>query len=173
MRWRRANDRQIWTLLYSGHLSCSKTVITMKRTQLIVLISAVLPALSFAQSPQNHACTFGDLERRVEIVTEAGLDVPCEVHYYKDTEMPGERQVLWNAQTDAGYCASKAQEFVARLEGWGWDCGGGVMPSPDVVVAPSEVDPVKDVEEVQDIELEADDDTGALVPAEKEDSGDR
>ena len=137
----------------------------MKQTHLIVLLAAALPGLAFAQESRSHACTFGDLERRLEIVSEAGLDVPCEVHYYKDTEMPGERQVLWSAQTEAGYCESKVREFVTKLEGWGWSCGGGVMPSPDVVVAPSEVEPVKEVEDVQDIEIEADDDTDALVPA--------
>jgi hypothetical protein len=45
------------------------------------------------------------------------------VHYYKDTEMPGEQQVLWTAENDASYCESKAMELVTKLEGWGWDCG--------------------------------------------------
>jgi hypothetical protein len=52
--------------------------------------------------------------------------VPCEVHYFKDTELPGENQVLWTATTEAGYCESKAEEFVAKLREWGWDCGPGV-----------------------------------------------
>ena len=130
----------------------------MKRNQLIVLLAAVLPGLSFAQDSRNYQCSYGDLQRRVEIVSEAGLDVPCEVHYYKDSEAPDERQVLWNAQNEAGYCESRTQEFIAKLEGWGWACGGASAPVPV-----AEPEPVKDVEAV----VAPDDDTDALVPAEE------
>jgi hypothetical protein len=60
--------------------------------------------------------------RRVEVLSEPGVSVPCEVHYYKDTEMPGEDQVLWSAQNEEGYCEARAAEFVERLEGMGWTC---------------------------------------------------
>ncbi len=74
------------------------------------------------EAPQYH-CTNGQLERRVEIVyPQAPEQVPCEVHYHKDTEQPGVRQVLWQASNEPGYCEYKAQEFAARLESWGWSC---------------------------------------------------
>ena len=50
--------------------------------------------------------------------------MPCEVLYFKDSEAPGERQVLWSATNEAGYCETQAQGFVAKLEGLGWECAG-------------------------------------------------
>lgn len=120
-----------------------------------VLLAAMLPGLSLAQNAQNYQCTYGDLQRRVEILYEAGNTVPCEVHYYKDSEAPDERQVLWRALNESGYCESKTREFIARLEGWGWNCGQGT----DAVQEPD--DPADDSGSGQD------DDTDALVPAEE------
>jgi hypothetical protein len=68
------------------------------------------------------------------------------VHYYKDTEAPGERQVLWRAQNDAAYCASMTQEFIAKLTEMGWNCGQAT-----------------EAEDAEDPAVE--DDTGALTPA--------
>ena len=82
----------------------------------IALLAFVIPGIAIAQDAGTYQCTHGDLVRRVEILTEPGLTVPCEVHYYKDTEAPGESQVLWSAQTEKGYCEAKAEEFVARLK---------------------------------------------------------
>ena len=90
---------------------------------LAIVVAMVLPALAAAQDQQQYQCTFGELTRRVEIFSEPGVAVPCEVHYYKDTEAPGDRQVLWSAQNDAAYCAGKAQDFVAKLTEMGWECG--------------------------------------------------
>ena len=106
----------------------------------------ILPGLSIAQDQHSYQCTFGELTRRVEIFSEPGVAVPCEVHYYKDTEAPGERQVLWQAQNDAAYCASKTQEFIAKLTDMGWDCG-------------------QSAEVAEDQEPEITDDTDALAPA--------
>lgn len=95
----------------------------MKHHTAIVLITVLLPGLAAAQDSGKYQCTYGDMKRRVEIAHEPGVEVPCSVHYYKDTESPGEQQVLWSAGNDANYCKTKATEFVSRLEGWGWDCG--------------------------------------------------
>ena len=95
----------------------------MKQSIVIVLMATLLPALAAAQDSGKYQCTYGDLQRRVEIAHEPGVEVPCSVHYFKDTEMPGEQQILWSAQNDAAYCQTKASELVAKLEGWGWDCG--------------------------------------------------
>ena len=69
----------------------------MNVKHLIALLALVVPGLAIAQDAGKYQCTLGDLVRRVEILTEPGLTVPCEVHYYKDTEAPGESQVLWSA----------------------------------------------------------------------------
>ena len=93
----------------------------MKQSPLFV-VCLLLPSLSFAQDINNYQCSLDELTRRIEILHEPGMSVPCEVHYYRDTESPGEDQVLWSAQNEAGYCESKAAEFVEKLRGMGWTC---------------------------------------------------
>ena len=101
----------------------------------------ILPLSAVAQDDGKYRCTQGDLVRRVEILTEPGVPVPCEVHYYKDSEAPGEAQVLWSAQNQAGYCQAKTEEFIAQLEGWGWDCGQNTaMPAGEEPVTDDAAD---------------------------------
>ncbi len=103
----------------------------MKKISLTILVAAILPFASLAQDQEKYECANGDLQRRVEIVSEPGVTVPCEVHYYKDTEAPGERQVLWRAMREEGYCEQKAREFVTQLAAWGWSCGHQDAAEPD------------------------------------------
>jgi len=95
----------------------------MKQRIICVLMAALLPAFAMAQDSGKYQCTYGDMQRRVEIAHEPGVEVPCSVRYFKDTEMPGEQQELWSAENDPTYCQEKATAFVTKLEGWGWDCG--------------------------------------------------
>ncbi len=88
-----------------------------------IFLTVAFPSLAVAQGAESYQCTQGELERRVEILYETAEAVPCEVHYYKDTEAPGQREVLWSAANEAGYCEKQAQAFIGKLEGWGWDCG--------------------------------------------------
>ena len=127
----------------------------MKSITLTVLTAAALPGLALAQDQNSYQCSHGDLQRRVEIVYETGVTVPCEVHYYKDTEAPGERQVLWRALQQEGYCEAKTRDFVTQLGSWGWNCtqSGG---------ASSEA--AQEAEETA--EADAADDTEALAPVE-------
>ncbi len=133
------------------------------RIKYVVMLLAVVPCLAVAQGQTSYQCSFGELQRRVEILTEPGVSVPCEVHYYKDTEAPGEKQVLWSAGTQAGYCESKTEELIAKLEGRGWDCGQNVaaMPAaePETEAMP-EVDAAEEMEETPP----AYDDTDVLSP---------
>jgi len=89
------------------------------------LVSLVSLSVS-AQNPPEYQCTQGALQRRVVIFYETGVTVPCEVQYFKDTEAPGEREVLWRASNQSGYCESQAETFVDRLEGLGWSCSAAV-----------------------------------------------
>ena len=129
----------------------------MKSKYVIGLLAVVVPALVLAQDTGKYQCSYGDLQRRVEILTDPGVSVPCEVHYYKDSEAPGEKQVLWSAGSQDGYCESKTEEFIAKLEGWGWDCGRGddAMPAPE-----PEAEADDDAEE----EAPVYDDTDVLTP---------
>ena len=64
------------------------------KVELIVLSSALaLPLAALAQANDSYRCTMGGKVRRVEIFHDAGVAVPCEVHYYKDTEAPGWRSL--------------------------------------------------------------------------------
>ena len=117
----------------------------MKESPLIVVL-ALLPLGVFAQDATRYECSVDELTRRVEILSEPGVSVPCEVHYYKDTEMPGEDQVLWSAQNQEGYCEARAAEFIAKLEGMGWTCWDAGAPAS----------------------MPEADDTDALAPAEEE-----
>jgi len=116
----------------------------MNNKFLTVLLVGMFPALTLAQSSQNYMCNYGDLQRRVEILYETGGTLPCEVHYYKDSEAPGEVQVLWRAMNEAGYCEAKTQEFVTRLKALGWSCGANddaaISKEPDATAEPDTPD---------------------------------
>ena len=124
----------------------------MNKKILAIFLAALLPGLSIAQAPHNYQCRYNDLQRRVEILYETGVTVPCEVHYYKDTEAPGETQVLWRTLNQAGYCEQMAENFVEKLEDMGWNCAAGGAAESAV-----EPDAVPEPETVTD-------DTDALIP---------
>ena len=103
----------------------------MQGKKLAILLTLIAPAIALAQGAQSYQCTYGDLERRVEILYETSESGPCEVHYYKDSESPGDRQVLWSASNESGYCEARTEEFIAKLEGWGWDCDQSAAAEPE------------------------------------------
>jgi len=94
----------------------------MLRKTLLLLAASAVPVAAWSQSATSYQCRMGNLVRRVEIFYETGVAVPCEVQYFKDSEAPGSREVLWRAQNESGYCESRARDFVARLESLGWNC---------------------------------------------------
>lgn len=137
-----------------------------KKLSLAILLSAIsLPATAIAAD--NYSCTLDGLVRRVEIYYEPGREVPCEVHYYKDSEVPGERQVPWRAQNEAGYCESRAAAFIEQLKSQGWDCtvtaAGAAAPAAEAAKA-AEAAPAEEPAAAEPA-AEADD-TDALAPAE-------
>jgi hypothetical protein len=109
----------------------------MRHATLMSLFFLGFPGLALAQGGET-ACTYGDMVRRVVVMTEPGVSVPCEVHYFKETEAPGEDQVLWSAAQQAGYCEEQAAGLVAKLEGWGWDCAATEPAPPAAPAAPAE-----------------------------------
>ena len=131
----------------------------MYRKYALIFLMALIPGFALGETGNAYQCSFNDMQRRIEILTEPGVTVPCEVHYFKDTEMPGESQVLWTATTEAGYCESKAEEFLAKLREWGWDCatGSGAEPAQELEQE-AEQEPEQEPEQITD-------DTEALEPA--------
>jgi len=128
----------------------------MKKFLLTVFAAATLSFTAVAQDQNNYLCTQGDLQRRVEIMYETGVTVPCEVHYFKDTEAPGESQVLWRALSQEGYCEEKTRDFITQLGAWGWSCNQNAAVAPAMPAEPAEP-----------AEPAAMDDTEALAPAEE------
>lgn len=94
----------------------------MKCQLACVCFAVLIPGLTFGDDTSTYQCTFDGLQRRIEILSEPGVAVPCEVHYYKDKESPDEKQVLWRAESEAGYCEAKVDEFIVKLREWGWEC---------------------------------------------------
>ncbi len=127
---------------------------------LAALFAIFLPSLSTAQAPHDYQCALDNLQRRIVIFYETGVTVPCEVHYFKDTEAPGETQVLWRALNEAGYCERMADNFVGKLRDLGWNCEQGIGAAAEAPTAEST--------EAEEPEAESadDDDTEALIPAE-------
>ena len=101
----------------------------MPKRLFITLSGLLMPAMLFAQNPSDFECSFGDLDRRLVIVSEPGVSVPCEVHYYKEDEAPGQHQVLWRATNEAGYCERQADQFKLKLIEWGWTCTDRPAPA--------------------------------------------
>ena len=123
----------------------------MRKISLITFLITIVPGFALAQGAGTE-CSYGEMVRRVVIMSEPGVSVPCEVHYYKDSEAPGEQQVLWRADNEEGYCEARVEEFLAKLTGWGWNCSDA-----EAGIAAPEQQP---------------DDTDALAPADSEDEVD-
>ncbi len=143
-----------------GDLAFPIRVGEMNDKILATFLAVLLPSLTFAQAPHNYQCSFGELQRRVEILYETGVTVPCEVHYFKDTEAPGQTQVLWRALNEAGYCERMAENFIGKLRDLGWTCGKAGAGGGEAAV-PEQAD-----EAEQGAEAADSDDTEALIPAE-------
>ena len=92
------------------------------KARLTAIALLTLPSIAIAQSNQAYDCSMGGLDRRIAVEREGQALVPCEVAYYKDSEAPGQREVLWNAANDVAYCSARAAELASRLEGLGWTC---------------------------------------------------
>jgi hypothetical protein len=92
------------------------------KTYFPAIVLLIISPLATAQDATGYQCALDEVTRRVEIYYETGSTVPCEVQYFKDTEMPGEREVLWRAQNEEGYCEARAAELVESLRGMGWTC---------------------------------------------------
>ena len=87
----------------------------------VVASMLLMPCIPL-QAAENYGyvCTYESGVRNIEVVyLQEDSTVPCEVRYIKDSVS----NTLWNAQREVGYCESKAEAFVEKIEGWGWSCG--------------------------------------------------
>ena len=64
-------------------------------------------------------CKNGDQVRTISLIyNDEGSEKICQVDYEKASGV----QTLWTAILEKDYCREKAEEFVQKQEGWGWDC---------------------------------------------------
>lgn len=139
----------------------------MRFATFLLVPLALLPTLVIAADDSETQCTYNGLVRRVAVMSEPGVSVPCEVHYYKDSEAPGEDQVLWSADSQAGYCEEKAAELIAKLEGWGWQCSAGAAAPEEPAAPEAPMEPGQPEQPEQpEPPMEPADDTEDLEPAE-------
>lgn len=97
---------------------------------LVALAALVLSVgTAHAEETVEFTCKSGELVRRLVVVeTSPSSGQSCEVVYWKDTEAPGVRHVLWTAKLDAGYCYSKALGLAGKLGATGWTCNSVSLP---------------------------------------------
>lgn len=90
-----------------------------------LLLAALVPA-GAAVAQDRYVCELGKSQRVIEVVYSSPPSrVPCEVSYTKSSGV----QTLWRAESEVGYCETRAREFADKQAGWGWHCA-----------APAEID---------------------------------
>lgn len=98
-----------------------------------------------ASASDEYVCNFGDDKRLISVTYDSEHEqVPCQVQYDKGYGA----EMLWNAQSEVGYCESKAEEFVAKQESWGWACSK--------VTQAEYVEDVQESEEPQEVQAALD-----------------
>ena len=66
-------------------------------------------------------CEKDSAGRTISVVyARPGLSLPCEVVYEKSETK--EIETLWKAKNQAGYCETKAEQFIKKFEAKGWAC---------------------------------------------------
>lgn len=87
----------------------------------IIKVSTIVLALSATNvlADETYMCTKANQERVISVVYEDQVTkLPCKVNYQKE----GQTKTLWSAKNKAGYCEKKAESFVQKQKGWGWNC---------------------------------------------------
>ncbi|NVJ48822.1 MAG: hypothetical protein HWE13_01425 [Gammaproteobacteria bacterium] len=96
--------------------SIGKTMIQLS----VVGAMAAMASVANAQAVENRTteCTHGSKTRTITLHYATPEALPCEIQYTKD----GVMKVLWSATNKAGFCVKQYQDFVAKQQGWGWQC---------------------------------------------------
>ncbi len=90
----------------------------MKNT-LSILLTVFLTVSFSAIAGEDYVCDNDGDKRIIKIAYHNDQQpVPCEVRYDKGE---GE-QILWTANSEVGFCETKADEFIQKQESWGWSC---------------------------------------------------
>lgn len=115
----------------------------------LLIMTSFIASSVFAAENQTTLCSFGDQQRKIEVVyPESGGNI-CEVQYTKN----GEIKTLWTARSEKEYCQSKAETFIEQQQGWGWKCESQLAPSDKAQAEPiqeeSETDSTESIESTE------------------------
>lgn len=81
----------------------------------LLLPLLLITGSAIAADNQTFTCTNAGSTRTIEV---AAAGNGCEVRYTKG----GDTQTLWRAEHESNYCAPKAEAFVEKQKGWGYQC---------------------------------------------------
>lgn len=98
-------------------------------------LALMLQAQPVAAPQIDMVCGHAGKERTVKVMAPAG-DKACVLEYGKPDET-GTSEILWSANNDPGYCATKVDGFVEKLETWGWSCAARVEEAPAAAMTPA------------------------------------
>ena len=96
----------------------------MNKLLLTTLLLSVTAA-SHAMDNIKTVCSHGNQTRVIEVAYTGDGAVPCEVRYAKSDGS----KVLWSANNAVDYCEAKANAFIEKQKGWGWNCEVSAMPA--------------------------------------------
>ncbi len=113
----------------------------MNKLLLTTLLLSVTAA-SHAMDNIKTVCSHGNETRVIEVAYTGDGAVPCEVRYAKSDGS----KVLWSANNAVDYCEAKANAFIEKQKGWGWNCEVSAMPA-QVEAMSSEVEAMPEAAE--------------------------
>ena len=94
----------------------------MRLSLTLAALIILTPTHGIADVTRMHVCERASITRIVELQSDGENGLPCRVLYKRPMEDQSATS-LWNAQSDANYCAQKYDEFVAKIEKkHNWSC---------------------------------------------------
>ncbi len=89
----------------------------------LALLAISAPFAARAATDQAYMCRNGERERRIELQrADAPNRLPCQVMYWRDANRADDREAIWEAAHDFGFCVERTRDLVQRLAGSGWTC---------------------------------------------------
>jgi hypothetical protein len=96
------------------------TIDVVKTCFLSGCVASLLVSSAAIARTVEYQCARGLVVRNIAIEYRLpGQRVPCEVLYRKPSQI---RHVLWKARAQAGFCESKADQLLEKLDRSGWSC---------------------------------------------------
>jgi hypothetical protein len=96
------------------------TIDVVKTSFLSGCVASLLVSSTGIARTLEYQCARGLVIRNIAIEYRLpGQQVPCKVLYRKPSQIP---RVLWKARAQAGFCESKADQLLEKLDRSGWSC---------------------------------------------------